>query len=69
VSDPPLIVPADELVGKADAREHEERMGDLMEAYRKSLDPSRRSWSPDFAYAGMAEKLSVWAASVSGQWA
>jgi uncharacterized protein (DUF2252 family) len=57
LSDPPLIVPADELVGKADAREHEERMGDLMEAYRKSLDPSRRSLVTRFRYAGMARKV------------
>src|ERR1700755_3627387 len=43
VSDPPLIVPVGELVGTADAREHEERMSDLLEAYRESLEPSRRS--------------------------
>jgi uncharacterized protein (DUF2252 family) len=57
VSAPPLIVPIDELVGEADARKHEQRMGDLVEAYQESLEPSRRELVARFRYAGMARKV------------
>jgi uncharacterized protein (DUF2252 family) len=57
ISDPPLIIPIDELVGKADARRHEQRMSDLVEAYQQSLAPSRRSLVTRFRYAGMARKV------------
>lgn len=57
ISDPPLIVPIDELVGKADARKHEQRMSDLVKAYQQSLAPSLRSLVTRFRYAGMARKV------------
>jgi uncharacterized protein (DUF2252 family) len=57
VSDPPLIVPIDELVGKADARKHEQRMSDLVTAYQQSVDPRLRSLVTRFRYAGMARKV------------
>lgn len=57
VSDPPLTIPIDELVGKADARKHEQRMSDLMTAYQQSLAPSLRSLGTRFRYAGMARKV------------
>ena len=41
VSDPPLLVPIDELVGEVDALRHEQQMGALIDAYRESLDASR----------------------------
>jgi hypothetical protein len=33
-SDPPLLVPIDELVGEAEARRHEQQMGALVDQYR-----------------------------------
>jgi uncharacterized protein (DUF2252 family) len=57
ISDPPLIIPIDELVGKTDARKHEQRMSELVEAYQQSLAPSRRSLVTRFRYAGMARKV------------
>ena len=56
-SDPPLLVPIDELVGDADARRHEEHMGVLINHYRESLDVSRRPLIGRFRYAGMARKV------------
>jgi uncharacterized protein (DUF2252 family) len=56
-SDPPLLIPIDELVGEADARLHEEHMGALFDAYRASLDPSRRTLVRRFRYADMARKV------------
>jgi uncharacterized protein (DUF2252 family) len=57
VSDPPLIVPIDELVGEADALRHEQQMGQLIDEYRESVEPSRRSLIGRFRYAGMARKV------------
>jgi uncharacterized protein (DUF2252 family) len=57
VSRPPLIVPIDELVGKAEARKHEQRMSDLVQAYQESLDPNRRRLVTRFRYADMARKV------------
>jgi uncharacterized protein (DUF2252 family) len=57
VSDPPVLIGIDELVGEADARRYEQRMSDLMAAYRESLDSSRRSLAARYRYAGMARKV------------
>jgi uncharacterized protein (DUF2252 family) len=57
VSDPPLIVPIDELVGEAEAQRHEQHMGALFDDYRETLDPGRRSLIKRFTYAGMARKV------------
>jgi uncharacterized protein (DUF2252 family) len=57
VSDPPLLVPIDELVGEVEARAHEEHMGALFDAYEESLDTSRRVLVHRFRYAGMARKV------------
>ena len=57
VSDPPLLVPIDELVGAADALRHEQHMGTLIDHYRESVDASRRSLISRFRYAGMARKV------------
>ena len=42
-SDPPLLIPIDELVGEAQARRYEQQMSVLFDAYRQSLQrqPSR----------------------------
>ena len=57
VSDPPLLIPIDELVGEAQARQHEQQMSDLIDAYRENLDPSRRELVGRFRYAGLARKV------------
>jgi uncharacterized protein (DUF2252 family) len=57
LSDPPLLMPIDELVGEAAARRHEEQMGVLFETYRRSLDPARSRLVGRFHYAGMARKV------------
>jgi uncharacterized protein (DUF2252 family) len=56
-SDPPLLVPIDELVGEAEARRHEQHMGALVDQYRESLDASRHRLITRFRYAGMARKV------------
>lgn len=56
-SDPPLLIPIDELVGEAQARSHEEHMGALFDAYQESLNPSRRTLVGRFRYADMARKV------------
>jgi uncharacterized protein (DUF2252 family) len=57
VSDPPLLVPIDELVGEADARRHEQHMGALIAGYQASLDAGPRVLVGRFRYAGMARKV------------
>jgi uncharacterized protein (DUF2252 family) len=57
VSDPPLLVPIDELVGEAEARRHEQQMGALITRYRESLEPNRHTLTGRFRYAGMARKV------------
>ena len=42
-SDPPLLIPIDELVGEAQARRFEQQMSVLIDEYRQSLDSSRRA--------------------------
>ena len=51
-SDPPLLIPIAELVGEAHARRHEQQMSDLIDAYRDSLQASRRRLVGRFRYAG-----------------
>jgi len=57
VSDPPLLVPIDELVGEAEARRNEQRMSALFDEYRESLNASRRTLARRFRYAGLARKI------------
>ena len=57
MSDPPLLIPIDELVGEAQARRHEQQMSDLIDAYRESLEASRRGLVGRFRYAGLARKV------------
>ncbi len=56
-SDPPLVVTIDELVGKADARRHEQNMGALIDGYQRSVDPAPRTLAGRFRYAGSARKV------------
>jgi uncharacterized protein (DUF2252 family) len=56
-SDPPLLIPIDELVGEAQARRYEQQMSVLFDEYRQSLDPSRRGLMRRFRYVGGARKV------------
>jgi uncharacterized protein (DUF2252 family) len=56
-SDPPLLIPIDELVGEAQARRYEQQMSALIDEYRQSLDSSRRGLAGRFRYAGGARKV------------
>jgi uncharacterized protein (DUF2252 family) len=56
-SNPPLLIPIDELVGEADARRYEQQMSILIDEYRQSLDSSRRGLAGRFDYAGAARKV------------
>jgi len=56
-SDPPLLVPIEELVGEAEAHAHERHMGALIRTYVQSLDTYRRVLVNRFGYAGMARKV------------
>ena len=56
-SDPPLLIPIDELVGEAQARRYEQQMSVLFDEYRQSLDSSRRRLAGRFRYVGGARKV------------
>jgi uncharacterized protein (DUF2252 family) len=56
-SDPPLLVPIEELVGEAEVRAYDEQMGNLIDAYVQSLDVGRRMLITRFTYTGMARKV------------
>ena len=56
-SDPPLLIPVDELVGEEQARQYEQQMSVLIDEYRQSLDPSRRRLIGRFRYVGGARKV------------
>jgi uncharacterized protein (DUF2252 family) len=56
-SDPPLLIPIDDLVGEEQARQYEQQMSVLIDEYRQSLDPSRRGLIDRFRYVGGARKV------------
>jgi uncharacterized protein (DUF2252 family) len=56
-SDPPLLIPIDELVGEAQGRHYEEHLSVLIDEYRESLDSSRRGLVDRFRYVGGARKV------------
>lgn len=57
ISDPPLLVPIDELVGENEARRYEQQMGALLDAYEASLPPARRVLVRRFEYAAGARQV------------
>jgi uncharacterized protein (DUF2252 family) len=57
VSDPPLIVPIDELLPPEQVPELEARMHELMSAYRATLSSERRRLLERFRFADMAHKV------------
>ena len=56
-SDPPLLIPIDELVGEEQARRYEQQMSVLFDEYRQSLYSSRRRLAGRFRYVGGARKV------------
>jgi uncharacterized protein (DUF2252 family) len=56
-SDPPLIVPIDELLPDMEAHQLSDRMQELIEAYRPSLPADRRHLLDRFRYADLARKV------------
>jgi uncharacterized protein (DUF2252 family) len=57
VSDPPLIVPVDELAGQEDAERFREALQDLIRSYRRSLAGDRRKLLERFRFVDMARKV------------
>ncbi len=57
VSRPPLIIPVEELFPAADSAAIEDRMREMIRAYRQSLPPERRHLLETFRYAHMARRV------------
>ncbi len=57
ISDPPLLVPARELVSEDQAQELEERMLELLGRYRESLTGARRHLLDSYRFVEMARKV------------
>jgi uncharacterized protein (DUF2252 family) len=58
ISDPPLIVPIDELTPAATEREAlEEEMRNLIRSYRRTLETDRRHLLEDFRFVDLARKV------------
>ena len=57
ISDPPLLVPARELVSEAQAQELEERMLELLGRYRESLKGDRRHLLDGYRFVEIARKV------------
>jgi uncharacterized protein (DUF2252 family) len=57
ISDPPLLVPARELLSKRQEEEFEERMLELLGSYRESLKGDRRHLFDSFRFVDLARKV------------
>ena len=57
ISDPPLIVPVEELLTAEQAFRFQETMHDLLRTYRRSLLGDRRHLLEDFRFVHMAHKV------------
>jgi len=57
VSDPPLLIPIDELVGETEANSYEQKMAALIDTYQDSLNMSVQLLARRYRYAGMARKV------------
>jgi len=57
VSDPPLLVPIEELVSKAEGALLTERMHDLLRSYRHTLQSDRRHLLKQFRFVSIARKV------------
>src|SRR5262249_50967915 len=57
VSDPPLIVPIEELMAEDDARDMTEEIRELIRVYRRSLQRDRRELLEGFRFVHLARKV------------
>ena len=57
ISDPPLLVPAEELVSEDQAHELEERILEMLGRYRESLKGDRRHLFDSYRFVEMARKV------------
>ena len=57
ISDPPLLVPADELVSEDQRQALEERIVEMLGRYRESLEGDRRHLLDSFRFVEMARKV------------
>jgi uncharacterized protein DUF2252 len=57
ISDPPLLIPVDELLSPADAKRVIDGSHDLVRAYRRTLLGDRRRLLEDFRFTDMARKV------------
>jgi uncharacterized protein (DUF2252 family) len=58
ISDPPLLVPIDELIGKeAQRKGYIAQLNDLIARYRRTLETDRRYLLEQFEFADMAQKV------------
>src|SRR5262249_57797454 len=57
ISDPPLIVPIEELMSEHDARDATEEIRELIRVYRRSLQRDRRHLLESFRVVHLARKV------------
>jgi uncharacterized protein (DUF2252 family) len=57
VSDPPLIVPVEEVYSDVDRRQIEEMIGEALRSYRRSLPSDRRHLLDAYRYVHLARKV------------
>jgi uncharacterized protein (DUF2252 family) len=57
VSDPPLIVPIDEMAGDRERQDIETSIRDIIRGYRRTLETDRRHLLEGFRFADMAHKV------------
>jgi uncharacterized protein (DUF2252 family) len=57
ISDPPLLVPARELLDQGQEQEYEERMREMLGRYRESLKGDRRRLFDSYRFVEMARKV------------
>jgi uncharacterized protein (DUF2252 family) len=57
VSDPPLIVPIEELLPEGDARDASDEIAGLLRVYRRSLQGDRRALLENFRFVHVARKI------------
>ncbi|HEU4354650.1 MAG TPA: DUF2252 domain-containing protein, partial [Actinomycetota bacterium] len=57
ISDPPLVVPIEELLPSEEATRFHEAIAELIRSYRRSLQADRRHLLEDFRFAHLARKV------------
>ncbi|HET9724764.1 MAG TPA: DUF2252 domain-containing protein [Actinomycetota bacterium] len=57
ISDPPLVVPIEELLPSEPATRFHETIAELIRSYRRSLQPDRRHLLEDFRFVHLARKV------------